>query len=279
MHPFIVNRRVVLHVGMLGLPLSFVDAAFSFRVSGGIGSAKSCILLWLDGGPSHLEMFDPKPEAPTEVRGPFGAIRTSIPGIMIGELLTETAKVCDKFAIIRSVTSPLGEHGLANQYMLTGFKPSTVVHPSFGAVQQFVKPSRTDLPPYVTIPEAAGLEAGFLGAEFEPFSVGGDPSQKNFEIKDLQPALGLDTGRILRRKDFLKKISSFQRPDVSNGPVMDPAMDRAFRLVLSPSAKQAFDLDRESEGTRQRYGERSFGQSCLLARRLIEQGVRFVTIR
>jgi uncharacterized protein (DUF1501 family) len=281
-NPIFFNRRVILHLGTLGpmgLPFSFVDGAFSSRVRGGIGSAKSCILLWLDGGPSHLEMFDPKPEAPIEVRGPFGALRTTIPGIVIGELLPETAKVCDKFAIIRSVTSPLGEHGLANQYMLTGFKPSTIAHPSYGAVQQFVKPSMTDLPPYVSIPESAGLEAGFLGAEFEPFSVGGDPSQKNFEVRDLQPAMGLDRSRILRRKEFSTKFSFFRRSDLTSGLDTDPTMDRAFRLVLSPSAKRAFDLERESEVTRQRYGDRSFGQSCLLARRLIEQGVRFVTVR
>ena len=144
-------------------------------------TARSCILLWLDGGPSHLETFDLKPNAPVEVRGPFRPISTNVSGIEVSELLPRMAGICDKLAIIRSMTSPLGEHGIANRYLLTGYKPSPAIdYPSFGSVLTHVRRAQLVLPPYVAIPESRLANAGFLGSAFEPFATGGDPSKPDF---------------------------------------------------------------------------------------------------
>src|SRR5437870_5645864 len=158
----ISNRRDFLRLGSLGaLGLALPDLARASEKA----KARSCILLWLDGGPSHLETFDLKPDAPAEVRGPFQPIKTTVPGTEICELLPNTAKVADKIAIVRSVTSPLGEHGLANHYLLTGYKPSPVLqYPSLGSVVAEVRGGRHTLPPYAAIPDASAvMGAGFLG--------------------------------------------------------------------------------------------------------------------
>jgi hypothetical protein len=277
-----VSRRDVLRAGSLtafGLGLaallrSRAQAAESPR-------AKSCILLWLDGGPSHLETFDLKPDAPAEVRGPFQPIRTSVPGIDICELLPRTAQQADKLAIVRSVTSPLGEHGLANHYLLTGYKPSAVLHyPSYGAVLAHVRSGRPVLPPYVAIPEVrATAGAGYLGASFEPFATGGDPSKPGFRVRDLDFFPAVTEDRIRRRREFLAEFDAVQSQIESNEPAGDGAFEQAYRLITSGDAKRAFDLDDEPQSLRARYGPRMFGQSCLLARRLIERGVPFVTVQ
>jgi hypothetical protein len=237
--------------------------------------AKSCILLWLDGGPSHLETFDLKPDAPAEVRGPFEPIKTRVPGIEICELLPNTAKVTDKIAIVRSVTSPLGEHGLANHYLLTGYKPSPVLqYPSLGSVVSEVRGGRHTLPPYAAIPDAgSAMGAGFLGPARQPFAVGGDPAKPDFRVRDLDFYPGVSTGRMDRRREFVAQLDRFQKETET-----DPAFEQAYRLVTSPEAKKAFDLSEEKPATRQAYGPRTIGQSCLLARRLVERGVSFVTV-
>ena len=162
------SRRDMIRVGALtALGLSLFDRArpSSRADESRRPRAKSCILLWLDGGPSHLETFDLKPDAPSEVRGPFQPIETKVPGIQISELLASTARITDKIAIIRSMTSPLGEHGIANRYLLTGYKPSPVLdYPSYGAVVARLRGGRETLPPNIAIPDfrpAAG--SGFLG--------------------------------------------------------------------------------------------------------------------
>jgi hypothetical protein len=242
--------------------------------------AKSCILLWLDGGPSHLETFDLKPDVPAEVRGPFQPIPTNVPGIHLSELLPRTATITDKLAIIRSLTSPLGEHGLAHHYLLTGYKPSPVLqYPSFGAVVTHVRGGRPTLPPYVAIPEARPTAgAGYLGMRHEPFATGGDPSRPEFQVRDLNFFPGVTESRIDRRREFLAHFDSIQAARESAAPPSDAPFEQAYRLVTSADAKRAFDLGAEPEAVRARYGPRMFGQSCLLARRLIERGVPFVTV-
>jgi hypothetical protein len=277
-----VTRRDALRVGSLtalGLSLasSFrrLDAAVIRRES----RAKSCILLWLDGGPSHLEMWDPKPNAPLEVRGPFKPIETNVPGIKISELLPQTAKQADKLAIIRSMTSPLGEHGLANHYLLTGYKPSPVLdYPSYGSVLTHLRPQESVLPPYVAIPEARSSGAGFLGRAFEPFATGGDPSQADFQVRDLDFFPGVTESRLLRRRQYLELFDKVQANAEARDLPEDNAFQQAYRLVTSPQAKSAFDLASERDDVRARYGPRMFGQSCLLARRLVERGVPFVSV-
>lgn len=278
----------MLRMGSLaGLGLGLGDW---FRLRAGAAEsssprAKSCIMLWLDGGPSHLETFDVKPDAPAEVRGPFQAISTRVSGIAISELLPRTAGIADKLAIIRSMTSPLGEHGLANSYLLTGYKPSPVLqYPSFGSVLAHLRPSGSLLPTNIAIPEARSAGAGFLGTAYEPFATGGDPSQRGFRVRDLDFLPGIDPSRLLRRREFLHEFEAAQQrienasAGASSKATNDPGFEQAYRLLTSAEAKSAFDLAAESDAVRERYGGRMFGQSCLLARRLVERGVPFISV-
>jgi hypothetical protein len=277
-----VWRRDVLRLGSLAALGLGLPEFFRLRAAAGElqpARAKKCILLWLDGGPSHLETFDLKPDAPAEVRGPFQPIATNVAGIQICELLPHTARICDKLCIVRSMTSPLGEHGLANRYLLTGYKPSPVLeYPSFGSVVASRQTMPQVLPPYVAIPEVRYAGAGFLGGEHEPFETGGDPSKPDFRVRDLDYFPGIDAPRLARRREYLAEFDGVQaRLDAATAP--DSALERAYRLVTSPDAKRAFDLSAEPAVVRGRYGPRTFGQSCLLARRLIERDVPFVTVQ
>ncbi len=276
-----IPRRDVLRVGGLtALGLGLPDL---FRRRAGAADtpakAKSCILLWLDGGPSHLETFDLKPDVPADVRGPFRPIKTKTPGVEICELLPHTAKVTDRLAIIRSMTSPLGEHGIANHYLLTGYKPSPVLdYPSYGAVVSHVRGGKHVLPPNVAIPEfRATAGSGFLGTAHEPFAVGGDPAKPDFRVRDLNEFPGITADRLHRRREFLAEFDAAQARVDTAAPA-DPTFEQAYRLVTSTTAKKAFDLSDEKDAVRARYGPRTIGQSCLLARRLVERGVPFVTV-
>jgi hypothetical protein len=237
-------------------------------------------LLWLDGGPSHLETFDPKPDAPLEVRGPFSPIATSVPGVQVCELLPKTANLAKEIAIVRSMTSPLGEHGLANAYVLSGYKPSPVLeYPSYGAVVAHLRQGPHTLPPYVAVPELRGSDgAGFLGAEARPFATGGDPARPDFRVRDLDFYPGVDAARVERRRAFVTQLDHFQQSLEGSPPTADPEFEQAYRLVTSPQAKRAFDLADETPEVRALYGPRTLGQSCLLARRLVERGVPFVSV-
>ncbi len=266
-------RRDFLRLGGLtALGLALPDLV---RLRANEKKAKSCILVWLDGGPSHLETFDLKPDAPSEVRGPAKPIATNVPGISLCEWMPKIARVADKIAIVRSVTSPLGEHGIANHYLLTGYKPSPVLeYPSFGSVTAHVRGNKDTLPPYIAIPETKSTAgAGFLGAAFRPFATGGDPAKADFAVRDLDFFPGVTDARMERRKDFLAQLDRFHKTAEA-----DPALEQAYRLTTTPAAKKAFDLSEEKPAVRSKYGPRTIGQSCLLARRLVERGVPFVTV-
>ncbi|MFT5301755.1 MAG: hypothetical protein ACI87E_002455 [Mariniblastus sp.] len=282
-----LERRELLRVGGLSalglgigsfLNLKSAQASFATPIA---PTAKSCILIWLDGGPSHLETFDPKPEAAQEVRGPLQSISTSIPGIRLNECFPQTAKRMQDVAIIRSMTSPLGEHNFGTHYMQTGFKPSTALaYPSFHSVGASVYDHVSSLPPNIAIPEfkvggSSFSGNGFLDRKFAPFSLGGDPSKKGFQVRDLDLYQGLTLDQLQRRNQFVKELDRFS--GLADGP-SDSGFEQAFNLVTSPKAKLAFDLSQESTQTRQKYGNRTVGQSCLLARRLVEHGVPFVTV-
>lgn len=267
------TRRDFIRAGALtGLGLSAADLR-SQRSRGSDstprGHAKSCILIWLDGGPSHLDTFDPKPAAPAEVRGPFGTVATTMAGVRFSDLLPNTAAISDRLAIIRSVTSPLGEHGIANHYLLTGYPPSPVVrYPSIGAVvgHQRQAARTSPLPSYVAVPESRSMGAGYLGTAWDPFVTGGDPAKRDFQVRDFELFADVDLQRLRRRQDFLATF---------DGEATDM---RAYDLVTSQDAKAAFDLSAEPDAVRDRYGRRTFGQSCLLARRLVQRGVDLVTV-
>ena len=247
--------------------------------------AKRCILIWLDGGPSHLETFDLKPDAPLEVRGPFQPTKTSITGEHICELMPRTAALLKHLAIIRSVTSNLGEHNFGTHYLLTGYKPTPVLeYPSIGSVVANVRGGKQTLPAHVAVPTfrvgGANFSGhGFLPRTFAPFSVGGDPAKPKFQVENLDFYPGLTGDRIDRRRRFLQKLDSFARAaDAGSVETGNPQFEQAYRLATSHQAREAFQLEDEPAKVRAKYGPRTIGQSCLLARRLIERDVSFVTV-
>lgn len=277
---------------LAGLPSAAVGAAPQLP-----GRAQRAVLIWLDGGPSHLETFDLKPSAPAEVRGPFQPISTKVAGTQICELMPRTAEVMDHVALIRSLTSPLGEHNFGAHYVMTGYKPTPVVeYPSVGSVFAHFKGSQQVLPGHVAVPRfrvGGGKFAGhgFLPESARPFSVGGDPGKPDFKVQDLDFYPGLNESRIDRRQQYLAALERFrvqvETHDGNQGPSADQTattaksesgFEQAFRLISSRAAREAFDLSQESPATRNRYGRKSVGQSCLLARRLLERDVPFVTV-
>ena len=288
-----VARRDLLRVGgltSLGLGLGDLFRLRLLAADEGAATqtrtkAKSCVLIWLDGGPSHLETFDVKPDAPKEVRGPLDSIATNIAGVAISECLPRTATMLDKLAIIRSMTSPLGEHNFGAHYLMTGYKPTPVLeYPTFGSVLAHTRTASNVLPPHIAVPQfrvGGGRMSGggYLPAETRPFSVGGDPAKPDFQVRNLDFYRGLDMTRLDRRREFVNALNKFSDGvDQASPTNLDSDLERAYKLVTSSDAKAAFDLSDEPRKVRQRYGGKSIGQSCLLARRLVERGVSFVTV-
>jgi hypothetical protein len=290
-----VTRRDLLRVGGLtafGLGLGDLfrlqRAAVASGAAAPAAKAKACVLIWLDGGPSHLETFDLKPEAPVEVRGPLEAIPTKLPGVAISECLPNTAAMMDKVAVIRSMTSPLGEHNFGTHYLMTGYKPTPVVeYPMFGSVLAHVRAQRAQtsvLPPNIAVPDfgvggAKFTGGGYLPTSTRPFSVGSDPAKPDFQVRDIDFYKGLDLNRLDRRRSFVNALNGFsQSVDDASVTISDPDLERAFRLISSPEAKTAVILEEEPQSVRARYSNKSIGQSCLVARRLVERGVPFVTV-
>lgn len=294
-----ISRRDFLRVGglaALGLGLGdFFHLQRAFASNNTLtAKAKSCILIWLDGGPSHLETFDPKPDAPQEVRGPLKTIPTNVTGVHISECLERTASIMDKIAIIRSMTSPLGEHSLGTQYLMTGYKPTPALeYPAFGATVAYVRSQNgqntsedalSALPPNIAVPNFTGQVSGngYLPSATRQFSVGGDAKGSDFKVRDLDFYQGIDITRLSRRRQFVNALNEFSSAkDAGATTVSDPELERAYNLITSPEAKAAFTLSEEPQAVRQRYGTggvNGIGLSCLLARRLVERGVPFVTV-
>jgi uncharacterized protein (DUF1501 family) len=287
-----VNRRDLIRMGGLtawGLGLGdffrLQTAAAQTLHTPLVAKARSCILIWLDGGPSHLETWDPKPEAPLEVRGPLRTVATSIPGIRINECLQRTASLMDKLAVIRSMTSPLGEHNFGTHYLTTGYKPSPALeYPTFGATLAQVRSPSEVLPPNIAVPSFSDNVSGngFLPAATRPFAVGGNPERADFKVHDLDFYRGLDLARLDRRRQIVNALDEFsRRQDAAATVESDPDLERAYNLIASPEAKRAFELSDEPPSMRDRYGRgggNGIGQCCLLARRLVERGVPFVTV-
>lgn len=283
-----VSRRDFLHLGLLtAFGLSAADvlrlqaaAADSPLRS---GKAKSCILIWLDGGPSHLDMFDLKPDTPSEVRSQFKAIPTSVAGIQICEHLPRTAAVMKDVALIRSLTHELGNHDTGTRFMLTGHRPTPALeYPSLGSLVAQAHGFGEAMPPYVAIPsDGVGgssntARAGYLPGAFSAFNVGNNPAR----VDGLQLPEGVSFARGEQRREMLRKMDAFTQ-HVEESPATrerDAFYEQAYRLLASTEAKAAFDLSREKPETRERYGHARIGGGCLLARRLIEAGSRFVTV-
>ncbi|MCS6776504.1 MAG: DUF1501 domain-containing protein [Chloroherpetonaceae bacterium] len=285
-----VSRRDFLRVGALtafGLSMpGLLQAQAAARANGRNAGRRdvSIILIWLNGGPSHIDTFDPKPDAPQEVRGPFKAIGTNVAGIQLSEHLPKLARQADKFSIIRSVTSPDGTHETATHYLLTGypFNPA-IEYPAYGSVLAREKGYQNGLPPYVMmhgLPFNHG-HGGYMGPVYNPFMIHGDPNDPNFSVRDVMPPHGIDLIRLERRRLLRDALDEWQRDrERAHGAArtVDEFYERAFGLMTSPAAKKAFSLKDEPDRVREAYGRTVFGQSCLLARRLVEAGVRCVTI-
>lgn len=292
------DRRSCLKLG-LG---AFVGAGMSdllrmqagAATEGGAGlraSAKSCILIWLDGGPSHFETFDPKPDAPAEIRGELAAIQTKIAGVQFSETVPRLAACSDKFSIIRSIRHEQGNHGAGNHYMMTGRPPRIPVgcgafvsfHPSMGSVAAHELPRGNNLPGYFSIPSMTRSGGpNYLGGKYAPFVVEDNPNSKDFRVRDLSPPAGLESLRFTQRTDLRKVVDRLKRyqDQAAADPVVavDSYYQQSLNLVTSREAQKGFDLSAESDKVRDAYGRNPFGQRLLLSRRLVEAGVPFITL-
>jgi hypothetical protein len=247
--------------------------------------AKSVIYLWMGGGPPHTDTFDPKPYAGDDYAGPYKrALATNVTGIQVGEMLPMLAKQADKYSIIRSMTHPSGAHETGTYIMQTGTLPSPdLVYPSMGAVVALKKGDEAAiLPPYITITSTLGRfsESGFLGIRYAPFATGGDPNSKDFRVSGLVPPPGMTKERLEERRKLLDEVDDYEKKsekDKAKDDEFRSNQEKAYGLILG-EAKMAFDLTQEKDDVRERYGRHFFGQSCLLARRLVENGVPFITV-
>jgi len=284
-------RRDFLHAGALaplGLTLAGLERA---KAAGGADDDVNCIMLFLVGGPSQLDTFDPKPNAPAEVRGPFTAAKTNVPGIQISEIFPKTARHADKFAIVRSVYhTATAVHDTGHQMMQTGrLFTGGVEHPHIGCALGYLKGGRGELPAHVLLPKPIGRTggnlphghtAGYLGKPHDPFILNADPNAPGFKVPDLLPPDYITGLRAERRQKLRAAVDGEVKAFESSGAArqLDDNFALAYKLMSSAKAREAFALEKEPEKMRDRYGRTRFGQSCLMARRLIEAGVRFVTV-
>ncbi len=284
------SRREFMHVGLVGgLGLTLADF-MRIKAHGAQkyydtveGPAKSVIHIYLPGGMAHQESFDPKPFAPLEYRGPFKSIKTSIPGVHFSENFKETAKIADKITVCRSMTHGEAAHERGTHNMFTGYKPSPAIKfPSFGAVVSHEYGSRKNLPPYVCVPnvpnEFAG--SGYLSSSYGPFGLGSDPAQGGFKVRDLSLPGDISNDRFSKRRSLLDTVDDhFRQVETSDAlGAMDKFYNDAYSLISSKEAREAFDMTKESDKVKEKYGKNQAGQRMLLARRLVESGVRFVSL-
>ena len=288
-----LSRRMALKVGASGfLPWLSLPELLRLQARAATGveaKAKSCIYLFLQGGPSTIDMWDLKPDAPTEIRGPYKPIRTNVPGTMVGEHCFRTAKIADKFTMLRSHSHNDNGHTTGCHYVLTGVKaafadgantkiPVNDLYPSIGSVVARELGPKGGVPPYINMPHPLTAGGpGFYGAEHAPFVIESDPVQPDFEVKDLRADERLSAERVNRRRKALENLEKGIAPQGRAG-TMDTYYQKARDLMTSPQARKAFDLKAESEETRQKYGPTSLGQCALLSRRLVEAGCRFVGV-
>jgi hypothetical protein len=247
------------------------------------GTAKSVIFIFLPGGIAHQESFDPKPYAPLEYRGPLNSIETSLPGVRFSELFPQMAKIANKTVVCRSMTHGEAAHERGTHNMFTGYRPSpTLQYPSMGSVVAHEFGPRNNLPPYVLIPSLPTPYAGtgYLSSSYAGFSLGADPANEGFRVQDLALAGGVDDTRFTRRQKLLDVVNEHfkQREKSDSMEAVDTFYQRAYGLIGSPAAREAFDISKEDPAVREAYGRNQAGSRMLLARRLVEAGVRFVTL-
>jgi hypothetical protein len=286
-----LTRRDFLHAGAiapLGLTLAGLNRA---KAASGKDDDVNCIMMFLVGGPSQIDTFDPKPKAPAEVRGPFAPIQTNASGMQISEIFPKLSKHADKYSLIRSVYhTATAVHDTGHQMMQTGrLFTGGVEHPHVGCTLGYLKGGRGELPAHVLLPRPIGRTggnlphghaAGYLGKPYDPFILNADPNAPGFKVPDLLPPDYISGIRAERRQKLRDAVDGATGSFEANGAAkqLDDNFNLAYRLMSSVKARDAFALEKESDKTRDRYGRTRFGQSCLMARRLIEAGVRFVTV-
>lgn len=292
-----VRRRRCLQLGLGGLLGGTVFQSLGRQLAAGDGAtapgaaAKSCILVWLDGGPTHYETFDPKPLAPAEIRGEFDPIPTRTPGHAFSQHLTKLAAISDKFAVIRSICHEQGNHGAGNHYMMTGAPPRIPVgcgafvsfHPSMGSAVAHQQGHQNGLPAYFSLPSMTRSGGpNFLGAQYAPFVVPNDPNGSGFRVRDVALPDGVTGERFGHRQEIRRRVDQLVR--ITDAAAADPvrALDEYYNqgqdLMLSATAQAAFNIHAEPDDVRVAYGRNSFGQRALLSRRLVEAGVPFIVL-
>jgi uncharacterized protein (DUF1501 family) len=289
-----ITRRDAIRVGTAAMFGSAIGLPRVLRATDASrpGRDVSLIFVFLHGGQSHLDTFDLKPEAPAEFRGEFTPAKTKIPGLLICDLLPKVAKEVDRFSLVRSFRHHNSDHGPADHYILTGYFPTAGFNPSLspnnqkpcvGSVVSKKLGPKGSVPAYVALPKfhPSGGPA-YLGANHAPFVIDADPSAPNFSVPDLVPPPAIASDRLDDRKKLLEQVDRFhksaeQKANAAAGAV-GAFRDKAFDLMTSQQAKKAFDIHAEADKLRDEYGRHSLGQSCLMARRLVEAGVRCVTI-
>ncbi|MCC6883510.1 MAG: DUF1501 domain-containing protein [Verrucomicrobiales bacterium] len=288
------SRREFLQIGALGAIGLSLPQYLAAKQAGAVkpgNDEKACIMIFNLGGPSQLDLWDMKPDAPSEIRGPFKAIRTVSPEIDISEILPYHASIADKFALVRSCHhNGAAVHDAGWQMMQTGRRfTGGIQTPHAGSVVSYLMGRKTDLPPFVVLPELMGRgggnlpngqAGGFLGKAHDPFALMADPSKPDFKVPDLLPPDLIGAARLNRRQRMREivdnTVKAFEASE--DARLLNDNFHSAFRLMTSAQARAAFDLTKEPQAVRERYGMNRFGQSCLLARRLVENGVRFITI-
>lgn len=293
------SRRDLLRLGLgsvggYGLT-SLLQAAQSEGASPAAAPrAKSCIVIWMDGGPSHHETFDPKPNAPAEIRGIFNPTATSVPGVQVCDQIPLTAKIMDRLTVIRSIAHHDPGHGGGNHYLTTGRPTPTPIgcgdsasfHPSIGSFIAKERGAAAGLPAYVQFALSSPMRSGgpnFLGSKYAPFLIANNPNNPDFSLSDVVLPPGIVDVRARSRAELRRSLDTLER--IGDEAAADPArgldafQEQAQRLITSPSAKRAFDIGLESEKVRDSYGRTMVGQQCLLARRLVEAGVPFITVQ
>ena len=285
-----ISRRNFLRTGSLafgGLSLSGLLRQQAMAAdAGGLTKDMSVILFWQGGGPSQLDMWDMKPDAPSEFRGTFNPINTNLNGLQVCEHMPRIAKICDKLTVIRSATHGDAGHESATHTLLTGYKPTNDIPaneaPSYGSVVSKEMGPRVDgFPAYMALPTAPkSSAAAYLGVAHNPFETQGDPNTDNFSVQNLKVPGGLTMDRLENRRAILQHFDTLRRDIDSSGVIggMDTFGQQAYNIVTSPKVQAAFDISKEDPKTRDMYGRTTWGQNTLLARRLVEAGVRFVTI-
>jgi uncharacterized protein (DUF1501 family) len=288
-----LTRRDFLQAGTLGAIGLSLPQLMQLEAAGAVpkDDDRAVIMIFNLGAPSQVDTFDPKPEAPEEIRGPFKPISTASPDIQITEILPRHAKLADRFSLVRSCFhTAAAVHDTGHQMMQTGrLFTGGVNTPHAGCALSYLRGRKSDLPANIILPEPMGRtggnlphgqDAGFLGKAHDPFALMADPSQPNFQVPDLLPPKQIGEARLARRRRLREIVDDTVRnfEATADAQLLDSNFEAAFRLMTSVQARAAFDLAQEPTAVRERYGMTRFGQSCLLARRLIEAGVRFVTV-